>query len=99
MASNAPSTIETRRAQMFPMLPSTEVERLRRFGTVCSYSAGEYLAKTGVVSPGMFVILSGEVAVTQHDAFGHEEPIVTHGPARFLPRSPCSPVVRLLWMA
>ena len=69
---------------MFPTLLSAEVERLRRFGTVRSYSAGEYLAKTGVISPGMFVILSGEVAVTQHDAFGHEEPIVTHGTGSFL---------------
>jgi hypothetical protein len=27
----------------------------------------------------MFVVLAGEVAITQHNALGREEPIVTHG--------------------
>jgi len=78
------SVIETRRAQMFPTLTAMEIERLRRFGTTRHYFVGDYLAKTGVVSPGMFVILSGEVAVTQHDSLGHEQPIVTHSQGSFL---------------
>ena len=32
----------------------------------------------------MFVILSGEVAVTQHNVLGHNQPIVTHGPGSFM---------------
>jgi thioredoxin reductase (NADPH) len=32
----------------------------------------------------MFVILRGEVAITQRSALGYEEPIVTHGPGSFV---------------
>ena len=49
---------------MFPHLTPAEIERLRRFGEPRSYRAGECLARTGEVAPGMFVILRGEVAVT-----------------------------------
>jgi thioredoxin reductase (NADPH) len=84
MPDSAPSIIETRREQVFPTLTSADLERLRRFGSVRSYAAGEYLAKTGTVSPGMFVILSGEVAVTQRDALGHESPVVIHTAGSFL---------------
>ncbi|HEY8697071.1 MAG TPA: cyclic nucleotide-binding domain-containing protein, partial [Rhizomicrobium sp.] len=84
MASETPSIIETRRAQMFPTLNASEIERLRRFGTQHSYPAGAYLSKAGEVSPGMFVILSGEVEVTQRDPLGHEAPIVSYGPGSFM---------------
>jgi len=78
------STIETRRSQVFPTLNLAEIERLRRFGETRSFAAGEYVVKTGVVSPGMFVILSGEVAMIQHDAFGNESPVVVHTAGSFL---------------
>jgi thioredoxin reductase (NADPH) len=84
MASDARPVIETRRDQMFPVLDAADIDRLRRFGEVRSYPAGEYLAKTGETGPGMFVFLSGEVAVAQRDAFGRLEPIVTHGPGSFM---------------
>jgi thioredoxin reductase (NADPH) len=32
----------------------------------------------------MFVVLSGEMAISQHNVLGHEEPIVTHGPGSFM---------------
>jgi hypothetical protein len=34
------STIETRRAQMFPVLEHVELERVRRFGEVRAFAAG-----------------------------------------------------------
>jgi thioredoxin reductase (NADPH) len=49
---------------MFPKLTREEVDRLRHFGTVRRYRAGESLFATGEVRPGMFVIISGTVAVT-----------------------------------
>ncbi|HEX7622989.1 MAG TPA: cyclic nucleotide-binding domain-containing protein, partial [Anaeromyxobacteraceae bacterium] len=84
MASAAGSIIATRYAQMFPTLNPAEVERLRHFGEPRSYAASERLVSSGVVSPGMFVILKGAVAVTQRGVFGLEEPIVTHGPGSFM---------------
>jgi thioredoxin reductase (NADPH) len=68
---------------MFPVLEPGEVDRLRRFGETRVYRAGERLVVTGEVSPGMFVILSGEVSITQHNALGRDEAIITHGPGSF----------------
>src|SRR5207249_1565749 len=39
---------------------------------------------TGEISPGMFVVLAGEVAITQHNPLGRDEAIVTHGPGSFM---------------
>jgi thioredoxin reductase (NADPH) len=83
MASPQPSIFDTRRAQAFPILEKPEMERLCRFGEKRIYGAGEYLAKAGEIGPGMFLMLSGEVVITQRDAFKSHEPIVTHGPGSF----------------
>jgi thioredoxin reductase (NADPH) len=76
--------IETRYDQMFPTLVPAEVERLRRFGEARTYRGGERIFGTGQVSPGMFVILSGHVAITQHNELGLSQLIVEHGPGSFM---------------
>lgn len=78
------STIETRREQMFPKLTPGEIARLRRFGEVRRYAAGEQLFQTGQPSPGMFVIVSGAVAISRRDGLGHVVPITELGPGDFL---------------
>src|ERR1700682_381423 len=77
-------TLDTRRAQMFPTLERKEMDRLCRFGETRTWAQGEYLMKTGEVGPGVVVILSGEVEITQRDPFGHKQPIVTHVPGSFM---------------
>ena len=84
MPAPARPVIETRYGQMFPVLEPAEVDRLHRFGERCAYRAGERLVTTGEVSPGMFVVLRGEVAISQHNPLGHSEAIVTHGPGSFI---------------
>jgi thioredoxin reductase (NADPH) len=84
MSSPQARVIETRFDQMFPRLEPREIERLQRFGELRAYQAGDRLLATGDVSPGMFVVLSGEVAITQHNALGREEAIVTHVPGSFI---------------
>jgi thioredoxin reductase (NADPH) len=84
MASNARPTIETRREQMFPTLDTSDLARARRFGEVRSWVKGERVMTAGETSPGMVVILSGEVAVAQHDAMGSHEAIVTHTSGSFM---------------
>jgi thioredoxin reductase (NADPH) len=84
MSSGKRPTIETRYDQMFPTLQPAEIERLRRFGTPRSYGAGEQVVTAGEPSPGMIVVLSGELAVTQHNVLGRDVPIVTHGPGSFM---------------
>ncbi len=76
--------MENRFEQMFPKLDAPEIERLRRFGETQTYAQGEHLVTAGDVSPGMFVILSGEVALTQHSALAGDEPIVTYVPGSFM---------------
>ena len=80
----AQSIIETRRAQMFPTLAASDIERMRRFGEMCSYAAGAALARVGAVGRGLTIILSGRVEITQHDASGRRELIVTHEAGQFM---------------
>jgi thioredoxin reductase (NADPH) len=82
--STAMPIIETRRHQMFPTLAAAEIERVRRFGEVSCYGAGEALARVGDVSRGMVIILAGKVATTHRGEGGRPEPIVTQGPGAFL---------------
>src|SRR5260221_5045059 len=70
--------------QTFPTLTPAEIERMRRFGELRSYKHGEALFETGKPGPGMFVLLSGHVAITQRDGFGHVTPVIDQGPGQFL---------------
>jgi thioredoxin reductase (NADPH) len=85
-ASNAagPATAFPRYEQTFPTLTAQEIARLRRFGEDRKYSHGEVLFETGKVGPGMFVLLSGHVAITQRDGLGRITPIIDQGPGQFL---------------
>ena len=78
------STIDTRREQMFPKLEPREIDRLRRFGDVRRYSAGEALFVTGEIAPGMVVLLKGSVRVTRRDPLGHHAPIAEQGAGEFV---------------
>ncbi|HSY55548.1 MAG TPA: FAD-dependent oxidoreductase [Bradyrhizobium sp.] len=70
--------------QTFPTLTVQEIARMRRFGEERSYKNGEVLFETGKVGPGMFVVLSGHVAITKRDGLGRVTPIIDHGPGQFL---------------
>ncbi len=72
--------------EAFPSLTGAEVARLRRFdlGTVHHYADGEALAVSGTPTPGMAIILSGNVALTARDGLGRVTPIVGLGAGQFL---------------
>jgi thioredoxin reductase (NADPH) len=75
---------EQRYDQIYPALDPLEIERVRRFGNGRSFAAGESLWTVGQVAPGLMVILTGKVAVTERDQFDNREPIGVHGPGNFL---------------
>jgi len=75
---------EQRYDQIYPTLDPLEIERVRRFGNVRSFAAGESLWTVGQVAPGLMVILTGKVAVTERDQFDNHKPIGVHGPGNFL---------------
>jgi thioredoxin reductase (NADPH) len=70
--------------QTFPELSAPEIARMRRFGEIRKYNNGERLFETGKPGPGMFVVLSGHVAITQRDGLGHVTPVIDQGPGQFL---------------
>jgi len=78
------SLLATRGHQTFPVLDAHEMERVRRFGVLRTFEKGEALATAGRRSPGVMVILSGQVTVTRQNIAGAEEHIVTYGPGGFL---------------
>jgi len=84
MPAAAPSIIETRRHQIFPVLEAAEIECIRRFGKVRSYRAGEALAEVGKVGPGLTIILDGHVDSARHDGSDRGLHIVTHVPGSFM---------------
>jgi thioredoxin reductase (NADPH) len=70
--------------QTFPSLTAAEIERMRRFGEIARYKDGDMLFETGKPGPGMFVVLSGHVCVTQRDGFGHVSPVADQCAGQFL---------------
>ena len=82
--SASPAAAFPRHEQTFPALTPQEIARMRRFGEVRNYKDGERLFETGKPGPGMFVILSGHVAITQRDGLGHVTPVIDQGPGQFL---------------
>ena len=60
---------------MFPVLSQTEIDRVRRFGEVRRFPAGKLLFQAGEAVPGMYVILSGRIAIEPRDALGQDLPV------------------------
>src|SRR3954468_20079535 len=83
-AIGATSTAFPRHEQTFPTLTDSEIERMRRFGELRTFRHGEALFETGKVGPGMFVVLSGHVAITLRDGLGHITPVIDQGAGQFL---------------
>src|SRR6266576_4214905 len=78
------ATAFPRHEQTFPALTPQDIARRRRVGDIRTYKHGEMLFQTGKPGPGMFVILSGHVAITQRDGLGHVTPVIEQGPGEFL---------------
>jgi thioredoxin reductase (NADPH) len=60
---------------MFPVLSPAEIDRVRRFGDVRRFPAGEMMFQAGEAVPGMYVILSGRVAIVPRDGLGQAIPV------------------------
>src|SRR5258707_4053309 len=78
------SIIESRRDQIFPVLETAEIERMRRFGRLRSFRAGEVLARAGQVADGLTVILAGKVEISRPDKLADHGPMAIHGPGQVM---------------
>ncbi len=83
MATKSP-IVDTRYAQMFPILTPQDMARLGRFGTVTHFPQGARIAIAGEVPPGLLFVLEGHIRVTQGTPGGNRETIIEHGPGQFL---------------
>jgi len=83
MTDERGDTYATRGAQMFLRFTDEEMARLAKFGEPRSYKAGDMLAQTGEVGPGLMLVLSGRVEVTQTSG-GHRREIVVHERGNFM---------------
>jgi len=83
MSDSRGETYATRGDQMFLRFNDDEIERLARFGRPRSYRAGEMLARIGEPGPGLILILSGRVEVTQANG-GEKTQIVIHERGNFM---------------
>ncbi|HYS10509.1 MAG TPA: FAD-dependent oxidoreductase [Myxococcales bacterium] len=73
----APSNaaLASRFQQMFPELSAAEIGRVRRFGETRRFAPGELLYRAGTPATGMYVILSGRLAVVPRDGLGQVMPV------------------------
>jgi thioredoxin reductase (NADPH) len=70
--------------EAFPTLTDTQIARIRRFGTVRRFTDGELLFEAGKPRSGMFIVLSGNVAIAARDGLGRLAPIADQGPGQFI---------------
>src|SRR5260370_28943756 len=70
--------------EAFPTLTDAQIARIRRYGTTRRFANGELLFEAGKPRPGMFVVLSGHVALTARDGLGRITPVGAQGPGQFL---------------
>ncbi len=81
---NITSSMVNRADQIFPTLGESDIARVARFGVPASYNAGDYLFRAGEVGPGLLLLTSGTVTISQRNGLGHVVPIVRQGPGEFL---------------
>ena len=82
--ADAPSVLDTRRDQMFPVLDAHDFARLKRFGEERHFTAGSAIMKAGEVAPGLAFVIKGTIDVRQGGAVSGRQSIVQHGPGSFL---------------
>src|ERR1700761_2801227 len=70
--------------QTFPTLTAQEIARMRRFAEPRNFRDGEKLFEAGKPGPGMYVVLSGHVTISQRDGMGHVTPVIDQGPGQFI---------------
>ncbi len=71
------SLVETRHAQMFPVLDAAQIETARRFasGPAKSFAPGELIYDVGETDVPAWLLLEGAIALTRHDGLGRHEEI------------------------
>jgi len=77
--------LETRRADLFPVLGAFQVEAARRFssGPPKTFAAGALLYGVGEPSPTAWLVLEGSIEILRRDALGHSSVLTALQPGQF----------------
>jgi thioredoxin reductase (NADPH) len=78
------SSTASRLGQMFPTFDPVAIDRIRRFGEPTSYRPGERIVAAGTPAPGLVLVLSGSISVTNQGAVGNTQVITTHAAGQFM---------------
>ena len=81
---SATFALASREHQMFPQLTEAEIARIQRFGTLRRYARGQRLFAAGENAPGMFVVVTGSVVMSQRDGLGRVVPLPSRGAGHFI---------------
>jgi thioredoxin reductase (NADPH) len=78
------SLLDARRDQMFPTLTARDIAAARRFasGDSRAFAPGEIVFDIGQRDAPAWLLLQGTIEALRRDGFGHETPIVVHGPGQ-----------------
>lgn len=82
MASNLVHNALANRTQVFPVLTSAQIGRVRLLASLRHAALGEVLFEADASDVSFFILLSGTMEVVQPDMDG-ERPIANHGPGEF----------------
>ncbi len=79
------SLIDTRRAQMFPVLSPAQIETARRFasGKPQRFAPGDGMFDVGEMAAPLWLVLEGAIEVSRRDGLGHETVITTETVGEF----------------
>ena len=91
-AAEGAAALRGRLEQAFPELGADEIARMRRFGEVRSFAAGETVYERGKTHSGLVVVLKGTIGVTapgcEVQPFANELAHASMNPRRVLPLGP-----------
>lgn len=76
IASGATSALDARLPQILFQLSNLELERISGFGELLHFSRDDFLLRMGSRSPGMYVIVSGDVRLSHRDGLGEQSGLV-----------------------
>jgi thioredoxin reductase (NADPH) len=77
------AVLAERRAQMFPTLSAAQIARIASHAERRPMRKDELLFDQGQANPGVYVLLSGSLAVVRPGINGEEDPIVVHHAGEF----------------
>ncbi|MBB5462269.1 FAD-dependent oxidoreductase [Paraburkholderia sp. Cpub6] len=78
------AALKQRRPQMYPRLSDSDVERVRKVGTVESWKGGDTMFRAGEPGLGLRIILRGNVLLTRRDGLGQSRFMAELGEGQFV---------------